>query len=96
MQSKIIELRRALRNLMGATVNVHTKKANQAHEAARAAYRNSLNEEERERVVKLAQIQIESAPEGHFLKSVDPITSYDDALRTCGDWLIDILLGADG
>jgi len=95
MQTTIIELRQTLRNLIGATANVNTNKAMEAREVAYAVYRNSFNADERERVVKEAQQKQEMAPEGHFLHGVDPILSYDDALKTFGNMLIYEVLGAD-
>lgn len=94
MQSTIIELRHALRNLIGATASANTNKALQAREVAYAAYRNSFDKEERERVVKLAQRHQKSAPDGHFLHDEEPITTYEDALRIFGNSLIEEALGA--
>ncbi|AQH05963.1 hypothetical protein A9R05_44225 (plasmid) [Burkholderia sp. KK1] len=93
MKSNVIELRHALRNLIGATANARTNKALQAREVAYAAYRNSFSEEERDRVVKLAQSHQQSAPVGHFLHDEDPITTYEDALRIFGNSLIVEALG---
>lgn len=93
--ASIIELRQALRKLIDATASANTNKAMEARETAYAAYRNSLSPSERERVVKEAQSQQKSAPNGHFLNDLDPIESYDDALRTFGNSLIREVLGAD-
>lgn len=95
MQSTNVELRQALKKLIAATANVNTNKAMEAREVAYAAYRNSFNADERDRVVKEAQHKQELAPEGHFLRDVDPIASYDDALKTFGNSLIYEVLGAD-
>jgi hypothetical protein len=95
MQSTIKELRHALQKLISATANANTNKALEARQVAYAAYRNSFNADERERIVKEAQHKQKLAPEGHFLHGIDPIQSYDEALKTFGNMLIYEVLGDD-
>jgi hypothetical protein len=95
MKATILELRHALRELISATASANSNKALEARKCAYAAYRNSLGEDERERVVKEARRQQETAQKGHFLHDIPPIESYEDAVNTFGNSLIEEVLGAD-
>ena len=79
LRARVLELRRALRALSGATGRASTNAAIQARQQAHAAYVNSFDSEERSKVVALAQ----SRDAG--------IQTYEEALEAYGTSLIDEL-----
>jgi hypothetical protein len=77
-------LRKALRELIGATASASSKAAISARSAAYEAYRESLSTGEKQRVV-LAALEVQrNAPEGHFIRDVDLQGNFEIAVRELG------------
>jgi hypothetical protein len=77
-------LRKALRDLIGATATASSKAAISAQSAAYEAYRKSLSTDEKQRVV-LAALEVQrNAPDGHFIRNVDLRGNFEIAVRELG------------
>lgn len=86
------EIRLAMRELL----HTHQGRSSQALKAAdnaRRAYLLTFTEEEKARVLALAQSQKANAPQGHFLRSSPPLDSFEQAVAWLGTQLIDSALG---
>jgi hypothetical protein len=86
-------IRRALDTVAGFTTR--SKAGITALGDVYAAYRLAFTEQERARVVGWTRLQVQQAPQGHFLHGLDAPTTFDEALELLGTNAIRLALGAE-